>query len=44
MTTDSTVGKILEKAGGLLHKDNLVEKGHSKREAAGFNDQSESNY
>lgn len=33
---DSTMGKLMEKAGGKLKKDDLVEKGHAKREAAGY--------
>lgn len=33
--TDSTVGKLFEKAGSLLNKDSIAEKGRVKREAAG---------
>lgn len=29
---DSTMGKVMEKLGGMLHKDNLVEQGRAKRE------------
>ncbi|RAL63700.1 hypothetical protein DID88_003742 [Monilinia fructigena] len=32
---DSTIGKVFEKAGHVLHKDNLVQKGEAKRAAAG---------
>ena len=28
------MGKLMEKAGGMLHQEGLVEKGHAKREAA----------
>lgn len=35
-SNDSTMGKLMEKAGGLLNKDSLVEKGQEKREAAGY--------
>lgn len=31
---DSTLGKMMEKAGAVLGKDELVEKGREKREAA----------
>lgn len=30
------MGKLMEKAGGMLKKDDMVEKGHQKREQAGF--------
>jgi len=32
--SDSTVGKLMEKAGGMLHNDNMAEKGRAKREEA----------
>jgi hypothetical protein len=35
---DSTVGKIMEKAGGLLNNQKIADKGHQKREQAGLND------
>ena len=35
-SNDSTMGKIMEKAGGLFKKEGLVEKGTEKREAAGY--------
>ena len=35
-SNDSTMGKLMEKAGEVLKKDSLVEKGHEKREAAGY--------
>ncbi|KAF3033910.1 hypothetical protein E8E12_005488 [Didymella heteroderae] len=30
---DSTLGKVMEKVGGVLHSSGLVKKGHAKREA-----------
>jgi hypothetical protein len=35
---DSTVGKLMEKAGDMLHKDNIAEKGRAKREEAARTD------
>ncbi|KAF7857195.1 hypothetical protein EAF04_009436 [Stromatinia cepivora] len=32
---DSTMGKMMEKAGNMLHKESLVQKGEAKRAAAG---------
>ncbi|CAD6444927.1 228137d0-fe44-49a9-a324-6907ed8e7fe4 [Sclerotinia trifoliorum] len=32
---DSTMGKVMEKAGNMLHKESLVQKGAEKRAAAG---------
>jgi hypothetical protein len=32
---DSTMGKLMEKAGGMLKNENMVEKGRTKREEAG---------
>ena len=34
--TDSNTGKLMEKVGGMLKKDGMVEKGREKREAAGY--------
>jgi len=34
------MGKLMEKAGNMLKKDNMAEKGHAKREDAGLNDRS----
>lgn len=36
LKVDSTVGKLMEKAGHMMHKETLVEKGRAKREGAGF--------
>ncbi|KAF2100427.1 hypothetical protein NA57DRAFT_54516 [Rhizodiscina lignyota] len=33
---DSTIGKMMEKAGSIMNNEKMVEKGHAKREAAGF--------
>jgi hypothetical protein len=41
MMPDSTVGKIMEKVGGLMHKEGLVEKGREKRVAKGFGEEEE---
>lgn len=35
-SNDSTTGKLMEKAGGVLKKDGLAEKGQEKRAAAGY--------
>ncbi|KAF2144319.1 uncharacterized protein K452DRAFT_285562 [Aplosporella prunicola CBS 121167] len=32
---DSTIGKMMEKAGSMLHSPKIEQKGHAKREAAG---------
>ncbi|KAF2834351.1 hypothetical protein M501DRAFT_593067 [Patellaria atrata CBS 101060] len=32
---DSTMGKVMEKVGSMMHKDNIKDKGHEKREKAG---------
>ncbi len=32
---DSTMGKLMEKAGGVMKNEGLVEKGHGKRAAKG---------
>ena len=32
---DSTVGKLMEKAGNMLHQEGIAEKGRIKREEAG---------
>ncbi|KAF2678210.1 hypothetical protein K458DRAFT_395275 [Lentithecium fluviatile CBS 122367] len=34
--SDSTVGKLMEKAGHVMHNENLAAKGAAKREASGF--------
>jgi hypothetical protein len=34
---DSTMGKLMEKAGGMLHNEKMESKGLEKREQAGFN-------
>lgn len=41
---DSTMGKLMEKAGNMLNKDNIAEKGRAKREAAGLDDSSNNDY
>lgn len=33
---DSKTGKMMEKVGSIMKNERLVEKGHAKREAAGF--------
>jgi len=33
---DSTTGKLMEKAGNMLHEDGMAEKGRAKREEAGL--------
>ncbi|KAF2270079.1 hypothetical protein CC78DRAFT_190617 [Lojkania enalia] len=33
---DSTMGKLMEKAGHVMHNENLAEKGRAKREKNGF--------
>lgn len=33
---DSTMGKLMEKAGGLMKNEKMEEKGAAKREAAGY--------
>ena len=38
------MGKLMEKAGGMLKNENIAEKGRVKREEAGAFDQSTSNY
>ncbi|KAF2875075.1 hypothetical protein BDV95DRAFT_591815 [Massariosphaeria phaeospora] len=35
-SNDSTAGKLMEKAGNMMHKPNLADKGRAKREAEGF--------
>lgn len=35
---DSTMGKLMEKAGSALKNEGMVEKGRAKREEAGFNE------
>ena len=35
---DSTMGKLMEKAGDMLGKDNIAEKGRAKREEAARTD------
>ena len=40
---DSTMGKLMEKAGGMLKNEKMVEKGEQKREQAGYG-QGGSNY
>jgi hypothetical protein len=37
-SNDSSTGKLMEKAGGLLKNEGLVEKGREKREDAGSSD------
>lgn len=34
--TDSTTGKLMEKAGNFMKNDEVVEKGKAKREEAGM--------
>ncbi|KAK4988940.1 hypothetical protein LTR66_007171 [Elasticomyces elasticus] len=34
-TTDSTIGKLMEKAGGMMKNEGMVEKGRAKREEKG---------
>ncbi|KAF2735929.1 hypothetical protein EJ04DRAFT_562881 [Polyplosphaeria fusca] len=38
---DSTVGKLMEKAGHIMHNEKLAEKGHAKREAQGLGQNTE---
>jgi hypothetical protein len=38
------MGKIMEKAGGMLKKEDMVEKGREKREAAGYDGDNTNNY
>ncbi|KAI7109562.1 hypothetical protein KC343_g18088 [Hortaea werneckii] len=35
MEHDSTMGKLMEMSGKVMHNDGMVEKGHARREAAG---------
>jgi len=34
--TDSTVGKMMEKAGGMMKNEGLVEKGRERRASKGY--------
>lgn len=34
--SDSTMGKLMEKAGGMMNNEKLAEKGREKREGAGY--------
>ena len=36
---DSTMGKLMEKAGSMMKNENMAEKGRAKREEAGAFDQ-----
>lgn len=38
---DSVVGKVMEKVGGLVKSEGLVEKGHKKRVEAGLEKEGE---
>ncbi|KAI7303843.1 hypothetical protein KC315_g15447 [Hortaea werneckii] len=40
MEHDSTMGKLMEMSGKIVHNDGMVEKGHARREAAGAFDES----
>ncbi|RMY19223.1 hypothetical protein D0867_04803 [Hortaea werneckii] len=40
MEHDSTMGKLMEISGKIVHNDGMVEKGHARREAAGAFDES----
>nr|POE79665.1 hypothetical protein CFP56_07730 [Quercus suber] len=42
--SDSTIGKLYEKAGSILNNENMVEKGHQKREEAGAFENQSSNH
>lgn len=35
-TKDSKIGKVMEKVGGMMKSDGMVEKGHAKRVEAGL--------
>lgn len=39
---DSTLGKVIEKVGHVMHNENLVEKGHTKRVEKGLGKEDES--
>lgn len=39
---DSTMGKVLEKAGNMLHSDGLAGKGRQRRELHGYTEGGES--
>lgn len=43
MVSDSTMGKLMEKAGGMFKNEGMAEKGREKREAKGF-DETGDNY
>ena len=36
LVTDSTLGKIMEKAGNAMHNENLAAKGRERRVSSGF--------
>lgn len=38
------MGKLMEKAGGMMKNEGMVEKGREKRDAAGGMDQGDSSY
>ena len=38
--TDSTMGKLMEKAGGMMHNQGMQDKGAQKRDQAGYGDNS----
>jgi uncharacterized protein YjbJ (UPF0337 family) len=40
-TKDSMVGKVMEKVGGLVKNEGMVEKGHAKRVEAGLGKEEE---
>ncbi|KAI7155671.1 hypothetical protein KC349_g6791 [Hortaea werneckii] len=40
MAHDSTMGKLMEMSGKIVHNDGMAEKGHARREAAGAFDES----
>lgn len=41
---DSTIGKIIEKAGSVLKSDKVEEKGHAKRETAAYGRDNDDSY
>ena len=40
MKIDSTMGKLMEKAGSAMKNEGMIEKGRAKREAAGLDETS----
>lgn len=44
MIVDSFAGKIMEKAGNMMHNEGLAEKGREKREEKGYGQSDEQNF